>query len=65
MTTNRSYRQKLSVETAADELRRHSGTQFDPRVADAFLKVLVREGTIPAEQPQDAQMGMAALQKTS
>ncbi|WP_248926802.1 HD-GYP domain-containing protein [Paenibacillus hamazuiensis] len=48
MTTNRSYRQKLSAETAADELERHSGTQFDPEVARAFLAVLRREERIPA-----------------
>ncbi|MFD0676505.1 MULTISPECIES: HD-GYP domain-containing protein [unclassified Paenibacillus] len=64
MTTNRSYRQKLSIETAAEELRRHSGTQFDPQVADAFLKVLVREEMIPAEQLVESDLRMAALQKT-
>lgn len=46
MTTNRSYRQKLSIETATDELQRYSGTQFDPAAAKAFLKVLKREGKL-------------------
>ena len=59
MTTNRSYRQKLAVETAADELRRHRGTQFDPAVADALLKVLARTGKL---QPQEAPRGQAAAQ---
>jgi putative nucleotidyltransferase with HDIG domain len=50
MTTNRSYRAKLSIETAAEELQRHRGTQFDPKVADAFLRVLTREGLLPKEE---------------
>jgi response regulator RpfG family c-di-GMP phosphodiesterase len=37
MTTNRPYRKGLSLETAFDELRKHSGTQFDPAVVDAFI----------------------------
>jgi HD-GYP domain-containing protein (c-di-GMP phosphodiesterase class II) len=40
MTTDRSYRQALSKEAAAVELRRGSGTQFDPRVVDALVAVL-------------------------
>ncbi|WP_165452571.1 HD-GYP domain-containing protein [Paenibacillus thalictri] len=50
MTTNRSYRQKLSVETAAAELERHSGSQFDPAIAEAMLKVLQREQLIQSEE---------------
>jgi len=38
MTTNRPYRQALSVEAAAAELRRCAGSQFDPMVVEAFLK---------------------------
>ncbi|MBF0464916.1 MAG: HD domain-containing protein [Nitrospirae bacterium] len=37
MTTNRPYRKGLSLETAFDELKKHSGTQFDPAVVDAFI----------------------------
>ncbi len=37
MTTTRSYRAAMPFEAAVAELRRHSGTQFDPRVADAVL----------------------------
>jgi HD-GYP domain-containing protein (c-di-GMP phosphodiesterase class II) len=40
MTTDRSYRTRLSDEQATAELRRCSGTQFDPRVVDALLDVL-------------------------
>src|SRR3954469_24009353 len=37
MTTDRSYRKALPVETAVEELRRCSGTDFDPRVVDALV----------------------------
>jgi HD-GYP domain-containing protein (c-di-GMP phosphodiesterase class II) len=40
MTTDRSYRRALSPEAAAAELRRCSGTQFDPQVVDALVAVL-------------------------
>jgi len=39
MTSNRPYRKALSFETAWNEIRECSGTQFDPRVAEAFLAV--------------------------
>jgi two-component system, cell cycle response regulator len=42
MTNNRSYRKAMSVEVALAELRGGSGSQFDPEVVDAFLRVLVR-----------------------
>jgi len=37
MTTDRPYRQGLTKQQALEELRRHSGTQFDPVVVNAFL----------------------------
>lgn len=40
MTSDRPYRQKLSVPEAADEMRRCSGTQFDPDIVDVFLDIL-------------------------
>jgi len=38
MTTDRVYRSSIGHTAARAELRRGSGTQFDPRVAAAFLK---------------------------
>ena len=38
MTSDRPYRKAMSVEAAIEELRRHSGTQFDPKVVEAFLR---------------------------
>jgi HD-GYP domain-containing protein (c-di-GMP phosphodiesterase class II) len=42
MTTTRPYRAATSPQAAMAELRRCSGTQFDPRVVDAFERVLAR-----------------------
>jgi len=39
MTSERPYREAMSDETACDEIKRCKGTQFDPVVADAFLRV--------------------------
>ena len=39
MTSNRTYRRALPLEVAMIELRRCAGTQFDPKLADVFLKV--------------------------
>jgi putative nucleotidyltransferase with HDIG domain len=39
MTSNRTYRKALPLEVALIEIRRCSGTQFDPRLAEAFIKI--------------------------
>ena len=38
MTSNRTYRKALPLEVALTEIRRCSGTQFDPLLAEAFLR---------------------------
>jgi len=43
MTSDRPYRKALSFERAAEEIRRFSGTQYDPRVANAFLAISLDE----------------------
>ncbi|OGX53102.1 MAG: hypothetical protein A2321_00080 [Omnitrophica WOR_2 bacterium RIFOXYB2_FULL_45_11] len=40
MTSCRAYRQPLSKEEAKLELKKHSGTQFNPKVIEAFLRIL-------------------------
>lgn len=37
ITSDRPYRKGLPSEVALQELRRHAGTQFDPKVVDAFI----------------------------
>jgi putative nucleotidyltransferase with HDIG domain len=39
MTSSRTYRKALPLEVALTEIRRCSGTQFDPQLADAFLSI--------------------------
>jgi HD-GYP domain-containing protein (c-di-GMP phosphodiesterase class II) len=46
MTTTRSYRRAMSMAAALDELRRNSGTQFDPKVVQALLDVIRAEGVV-------------------
>jgi len=42
MTSDRPYRRGLPVETALQELHRCAGTQFDPKVVQAFQAVFTR-----------------------
>ncbi|GAA3193425.1 HD-GYP domain-containing protein [Actinocorallia longicatena] len=50
MTSTRSYRKARPVEVAVAELRRCSGTEFDPAMVEAFLRALDRRGwEIPPE----------------
>jgi putative nucleotidyltransferase with HDIG domain len=39
MTSDRPYRKALSFETALNEIRACSGTQFDPRITEVFLSM--------------------------
>ena len=40
MTSNRSYRQYLPQDVVKAEIEKCRGIQFDPRVADAMLKLI-------------------------
>ena len=46
MTSDRPYRRRMSDEAARAELERFAGTQFDPSVVAAFLRVLDREAAL-------------------
>jgi diguanylate cyclase (GGDEF)-like protein/putative nucleotidyltransferase with HDIG domain len=39
MTTDRPYRKGLSIEKALEQIRKNTGTQFDPVMANAFLRI--------------------------
>ena len=43
MTSHRAYRKALSRKIAITEIKKNSGTQFDPEVVQAFLKVLEKK----------------------
>lgn len=40
MISERSYKKKLTLQEAIEELRRNSGTQFDPEIVQALLEIL-------------------------
>ena len=43
MTSNRTYRAAMSIEQAIKEIQEFKGTQFDPVVVSAFLKIPPKE----------------------
>ncbi len=51
MTSDRSYRRAMSEEVALAELSAGAGTQFDPEVVAAFLRVRHQQELNGAEQP--------------
>ena len=48
MNTNRVYRNKLSRERIIEEIETNKGRQFDPKIADVFLRLL-RENKLPLD----------------
>lgn len=58
MTTDRPYRPALTVDEAAREVRRCSGTQFSPQVVDAFFVAFRRRRAI--FEPDEPSFGIAA-----
>ena len=49
MTANRVYRKQLDLDFVIGELKRCSGTQFDPHLVEIMLS-LIEEGVIDAER---------------
>lgn len=47
MTSDRPYRKAMSIEAALKELRDNSGTQFDPRIVETFVKLIEDRGAHP------------------
>jgi len=44
MTSDRPYRKALTLEAVVSEIHKYTGTQFDPKVTEPFLRLLDREG---------------------
>jgi len=40
MVFGRPYRKKVSIDTAIKEIRKNSGSQFDPKIVNEFLKAI-------------------------
>ena len=64
MTTDRPYRKAMPVETAIEELERNSGSQFDPEIVEAFLRILARDGPQPLRSVRPAATKAAAAVRT-
>jgi response regulator RpfG family c-di-GMP phosphodiesterase len=54
MTSDRAYRRALSHEIAVSEIERCSGTQFDPELGDAFVKLVEAWRTEMRQRGQDS-----------
>jgi HD-GYP domain-containing protein (c-di-GMP phosphodiesterase class II) len=50
MTSDRPYRSAMPVEEALEELRRCSGSQFDPKVVERFVDIVGKAGSDVALQ---------------
>ena len=45
MNSNRVYRKKLTMDDIVEKIKKNKGKQFDPDIADTFLR-LIRDGKI-------------------
>ena len=53
MMSNRTYRRGLGFDKTMDELVKGKGTQFDPTIVDAFLKLVEKSGRAKFERMYD------------
>ncbi|MCL6472533.1 MAG: diguanylate cyclase [Firmicutes bacterium] len=59
MTTDRPYRKGLTVDEALGEIRRCSGSQFDPKIVDKFLAMFSLPGlAFDAEDGLETEFGL-------
>ncbi|WP_017571968.1 HD-GYP domain-containing protein [Nocardiopsis halotolerans] len=67
LTSTRSYRKAWSVEDAIVELRACAGTQFDPRMVEALVRAVAREGweTPDIAEPPGGCYGSAAAEEVT
>jgi len=55
MSSNRSYREKLSDDKIISELEAGKGTQFDPKYADIMISIMKEKKTEKQEESQNEQ----------
>ena len=53
MMSNRTYRRGLGFDKTMDELVKGKGTQFDPNIVDAFMKLVEKSGRAKFERMYD------------
>jgi len=51
MVYGRPYRERMDINSAIKEIKKKSGTQFDPKVVEAFLKIIKKVHTKKYLQP--------------
>lgn len=56
MTTDRPYRRALSFERVVEEVRRYSGRQFDPQIAEIMIRSTAIRRLVEAEPPVNLQL---------
>jgi HD-GYP domain-containing protein (c-di-GMP phosphodiesterase class II) len=49
VSTDRVYRKALPFDAAVEEIRRYSGTRYDPQVVEAFVAQLDRIKAVVSE----------------
>lgn len=54
MVSDRPYRKALSTEVAVEELKKNSGTQFDPKLVETFIQALQDEGVYRPEKGRES-----------
>jgi len=67
MTSRRVYQESLTIEQAKEELRRCAGSQYDPQVVAAFLRILdeQEQGMLPAESAGSTTSGATEQEQVS
>lgn len=53
MTSNRVYRKQLDLDYVVEELKRCSGTQFDPEIANVLIRMIEEKRLEPANENQE------------
>lgn len=58
MTTDRPYRDSIGHADALAELKKNSGTQFDPEIVEAFLSLINEDGRVITDLIPEGYLGL-------